>query len=172
MDGKQYLNLLFDQVEERTREYLRDEIGMEVLSVRRRVEDVRRLGLRYLTSLLAVGGDLEVYLAFTFDESLIRKICEIYTRDLEPAEDDDVYLSETAGDMINVIVGNSLSVMSDKCPAVSLSPPVFIREGKLLTKRRHARFLMLRLLLDSGEMSIFCIGPKEIFDEQLNYRES
>lgn len=171
MKAKEYVMLLIKVVEERAREYLRDEIGLEVKHVERDLEDVSRLGLKYLTSLVAVGGNLQVYLAFSFDEPLIRKIFEVYTSDVELDDDEDRYVGETAGDMINVVVGNALAALGDNGPAINLSPPLFITEGKLITRCKDAQFLTLRLILDLGEMSILCIGPRELFDEQLNYRE-
>lgn len=171
MEPKQYVKLLIEVVQERACEYLRDEIGFEVMRVERQVDDVKRLGLKYLTSLLAIGGHLQVYLAFSFDEPLIRKIFEAYTRDVELDDDEDHYVAETAGDMINVVVGNALAALGDKSPAIKLSPPLFIREGKEITKYKNAQLLTLNLILDPGEMSILCIGPRELFDDQLDYRE-
>ena len=117
MDSREYVMLLIDVVEQRAREYLLDEIGLEVTRIERHLEDVTRLGLKYLTSLVAVGGNLQVYLAFSFDEPLIRKIFEVYTSDVELDDDEDHYIGETAGDMINVVVGNALAALGDKGPA-------------------------------------------------------
>lgn len=171
MEGKECVLLLLDAVQERARKYLLDEIGLEVTRIERHLEEVTRLGLKYLTSLVAVGGNLQVYLAFSFDEPLIRRIFEVYTSELDLDDDEDQYVGETAGDMINVVVGNALAALGDEGPAINLSPPLFITEGKLIIKDKNAQFLTLRLILDLGEMSILCIGPRELFDQQLNYRE-
>jgi hypothetical protein len=74
------------------------------------LDDVQRLNLKHLTSIMSATGNSKLYLAYSFDEPLIAKAFEAYCQDLDIDEDERAaYVEETAGDIINYHVGNALA---------------------------------------------------------------
>jgi CheY-specific phosphatase CheX len=80
-----------------------------------------------------------------------------------------LYLEEAAMEILNTIVGNATADLAEKGAVISLSPPIIVSEARSVLRQRKARFYSVNLLTDSGELQIHCIGPKELFDNKLNY---
>ena len=84
---------------------------------------IHRLKLKHVTALLNVGGNINMYVGVSFDEPLIEKVFDAYCEDLEIEEDErDEYIEETAGDVINIVVGNSTADLADSGMVINLSP--------------------------------------------------
>jgi CheY-specific phosphatase CheX len=147
--------------------FFRDDLHMNVSRITHGQENVQKFQLRHITSLLAMDGGAELYLAFSFDKPLIEHAFERYSEDIEVAEDErEKYIEETAGDIINIIVGNATGSLSSQNRPVTLSPPVVISEAQSIFRHKDAQFYTACLETDHGKMDICCIGPKELFDEQ------
>jgi len=62
--------------------------------------------LRSMTAIVGVGSRAGLYVAFSYDDSLIRAMTRRYTAELSIApEEEDLYVRETASDVVNVIIG-------------------------------------------------------------------
>lgn len=173
MGVKQEAQLLIAAVTKRSIGFLKEDIEMEVSAIEYNLQDLTSLKLRYLTSLVAVGGNLGMYIAFSFDEPVIRHIFEMFTSDIElDPEDADMYLGDTAGEVINTIIGNALGEMPKGDSVISLTPPVVLSHAKSVSRQKNAYFYTADLQTASGTMSVMCIGPEELFDDKLDYKES
>lgn len=162
---------LIQAVTERSVSYLKDEMELDVQGIDSQLENVKSLTLRSITALVSVGGNLGLYLAFSFEDAVIRRIFEAYTDDIDVApEEEDEYIEETAGDVINTVVGNALATMSEGGQTISLTPPVVIAQARSLVRQKDAYFYKADLKTDTGVLSVMCIGPGDIFDEKLNYK--
>lgn len=152
---------LTEIVSTRTVAYLRDEMEIDIETQKAIKVPSQRLNLRYLTTVVTIGGEVNMNIIFSFDQSLIEKIFEIYTDELDVEEEErQEYIEETAGDMINIVVGNSTADFGE-LTAVSLTPPIMISQAKSIAKSKSAEFFVNHLYSAHGSMSVFCIGPKE-----------
>ncbi len=152
-------------VSERTKSFFLDELGISINQITYGKESVQKLKLRYLTSLLAVEGKIKLYWAFSFDESLITEAFKIYAQGIDVSEDErDDYIEETAGDFINIIIGNAVSQFGEKGLPINLSPPIIISEGKNIHRHRNGEFYTTVIETDFGKLDIYCIGSKEILN--------
>ncbi|MCP4452980.1 MAG: chemotaxis protein CheX, partial [Planctomycetes bacterium] len=88
--------------------------------------------------------------------------------DIEEDEREE-YVEETAGDVINIIVGNATAALQSDGVVIQLSPPVILTEAKKIGRQKDACFYMADMKTPYGEMTVFCAGPKKLLDEQLNY---
>jgi len=79
----------------------------------------------------------------------------------------DLYIEETAGDMINIILGNVLAEFQQKGRAFALSTPIIVNEAKSIARYKNHKFYTAELETDSGTMSIFCIIPGEPLRKRL-----
>lgn len=158
------VGLLLEAVAERTMDFFREDLRLEARRDDRGMENMREIQLRHLTSLLVLEGGSKLYVAFSFEKSLIEHAFKMYSDDIEVAEDErEGYVEETAGDMINIIVGNAAARLPAGGAAVVISPPIVISGAKSIFRHKDARFYSASLETDYGKMDVYCIGPKELF---------
>jgi len=166
------VNRLIKKVGDLVTQYLAVEFKIKTRSVKYQFHDVHRLKLKYLTSIMAVEGQLHVLFAFSFDKQLINKIMQIYTAEIDTSDiAEEAYIEETAADMINLVLGNSLKCFSISGKTIQLTPPVVITEAKTIYRNKQAKFLTADIVTHKGSLQIYCIGPKVLFDSELNYIE-
>ncbi|MGE4296503.1 MAG: chemotaxis protein CheX [Desulfovibrionaceae bacterium] len=155
---------------ERTASFLAEESGVTVTAADYDMNGMHRLELNHTTALLNVGGNINMYVGVSFEEALIEKIYEGYSSDLDIADDERAeYIEETAGDIINIVVGNATADFADSGVLINLSPPVVLSEAKSITRKKSMHFYQAALTTDHGRMLVFCVGPHNLFDEKLNY---
>jgi CheY-specific phosphatase CheX len=167
------INRLLQALSVRTVSFLRDELEIEVTAQAQHLDDVQKLDLKHLTSIMSATDNMKLYLAYSFDEPLIVKAFEAYCKDLDVADDErETYMEETAGDIINIIVGNALADLSAQGRVIGLSPPIVITEAKSIMRHRGAKFASTSLTTPHGGLNIHLIGPGELFDDTLDYVEA
>lgn len=165
-------NRLVQAIGDRTVDYLKDELGITVQVETVNMQDVKRMQLLHLTSILAVEADIRMLIAFSFDRELTDRVFVASTEGLEIAEDEEEMMrEETVAELINIIVGNAMADLESRGTAIPISPPIIISEAKNLTRSKGATFYTLDLVAGTGRLSIHFIGPKELFDLNLNYVE-
>ena len=154
----------------RTDAFFREELGIVLSPPSYLIDDVQKLDLRPVTAIMSAAGGLKLYLAYSFDVSLLDAAFVAYTEGLDIAEDErEDAIQETAGDIINIIVGNALADIAGSGPAIILSPPIILTEAKSVMRHRAAKFVSAELAAQPGVLSIHLIGPGELFDDSLEY---
>jgi CheY-specific phosphatase CheX len=157
-------------VERRTISFLRDEFGMSAQSIDRCLHQKERV-LRDMTAIVGVGSKAGLYIAFSYDGSLIRALTALYTAgiDVGPGEE-ELYARETASDVVNIIVGNITADLAKRGELITLSPPVLVVGAQTIRGHRDTTIAVLTLRFAEGALDVEFVGPKILFDEQLNYR--
>lgn len=156
-----FINYVVDVV----KSFLEEETNIESKQVISEQQDLQKLQLRYMTSILSVEGNMKMLFAFTFDKVLIEEIFKRYAQDIDIDESEiDIYIEETAGEMINIVMGNAIAKLNLKNQIISLSPPVVIMEAKSITRIKASEFLTIVLSTEFGMMEIFCVCPKELHE--------
>lgn len=164
---------LIEAVVKRTVTYLSDEVFINVLETNYDLNSEKQFDLRNLTSIITVEDNLRITLAFSYDKNLIEKIFEGYSQGIEIADDEiQSYIEESAGDMINIILGNVLSQFQQSGKAFAISTPVIINGAKSIGKYKNTQFFSSELKTDFGIMSICCITPGEQYRRQLSTERS
>ena len=165
-DGKRFIKALVA----RTEAFFREELDIPITDRAFQSDDVHKLDLRRITAIMSATSSLKLYLAYSFDAPLIEAAFAAYAADLDigPDEHDDA-VQETAGDIINIIVGNALADLAATGPAITLSPPIILTEAKSVMRHRGARFVSAHLGTPQGQCGIHLIGPGELFDDRLEY---
>lgn len=163
-DAKRFI----EAVVERTATYLSDEVFINVLEIKYDLNNEKQFNLRNLTSIITVEDRLKITLTFSYDKNLIEKIFEGYSQGIEIADDEiQYYIEESAGDMLNIVLGNVLSQFQQSGKAFSISTPIVINGAKSIAKYRNTQFFAAELKTDFGIMSICCITPGEQIRKQL-----
>ena len=165
-------NQLVQAIGDRTIAYLREDLDIPVEGTTTNMGEVMRMQLRHLTSILAVEADIRMLIAFSLDQDLVERVFVVSTDGLEIADDEqEMMREETITELINIIVGNAMADLAAKGTTIPISPPIVINEAKSITRHKGATFYTMDLTTNIGMMSIHFIGPRELFDLNLEYVE-
>jgi CheY-specific phosphatase CheX len=159
-------------VERRTIDFLRDELGFSVESISRRLHHEESVELRELTAIVGVGSHKGLYIAYSYDASLIAAMTKRFAAELTIApEEEGLYMRETASEVVNVIVGNCTNDLVRRGDTVTLSPPVLAVGARTIQGRPKTAIATLTLNYPEGALEVAFVGPKLLFDDHLNYME-
>jgi len=159
-------------VERRTIDFMRDELGLVAADISHRLHHEESVKLREMTAIVGVGSRTGLYIAYSYDASLIRAMTKRYTAELEISpEEEGLYMRETASEVVNVIVGNCTADLARKGELVTLSPPVLALGARTIQGRPKTAIATLSLKYPEGWLDVAFVGPKLLFDDHLNYME-
>jgi CheY-specific phosphatase CheX len=162
---------VIDVVERRTVAFMRDELGLVAERIERRTHHEECVVLRSMTAIVGVGSRAGLYIAYSYDEPLIRLMTTQYTKGLTiPPGQEDLYARETASDVLNVIVGNCTADLARRGQLISLSPPVLMAGARTIQRRAETSVAAITLQFTDGALDIAFVGPRISFDDQLNYQ--
>jgi len=120
---------------------------------------------------VGVGSKAGLYIAFSYDDALIRMLAKLYTAGISVGPDEEeLYVGETASDVVNVIVGNITAELAKPEEIITLSPPVLVAGARTIRGHRKTTVAVLTLSFAEGALDVEFVGPKILFDERLNYR--
>ncbi len=161
---------IFKTVEQRTVAFFHDHLDLVPTSITRNIHPADQFCLREITAIVGVGSSSGLYIAFSYDQALAWKMTERYTAELVIAPDEtELYMHETALDVVNVIIGNCTADLAGRGETISLSPPVLALGARTMQGRSRTAVGVLSLNFPEGGLDIAFVGPKQLFDEQLNY---
>lgn len=159
-------------VEQRTLAFMREELGFVPDGVERRTHHEKSVVLRPITAIVGVGSRAGLYIAYSYDVALIRAMTRKYTSGLAFAEsNEELYISETASDIVNVIVGNSTADLARRGELITLSPPVLMVGARTIRGRDESTIAALTLQFPDGALDVAFVGPRILFDDHLNLQE-
>ncbi|NRB37253.1 MAG: chemotaxis protein CheX [Pseudomonadales bacterium] len=167
------LHKMLESAGNRTDMYLVTETQIQTDKITYQFKNVNQIELYELTSIIAVGGNFSVLFAFSFERSVAEQIMLDFTADFPIGDmDKEDCIKETVAELINIVLGNVLTDFSDQKEIISLTPPIVISDAKNIYRDKSAVFLSAYLHSNFGSMQIHCIAPEEMFDQQLNYKNT
>lgn len=133
--------------------------------------DVTRLHLHDMTVIAGLGGPISLLIAFSFEKSLVEALFNRVTADIEvPPGEEDLYRRETAAEIVNTILGLCTTDFQNIEESIALSPPVIIEDARCIHRPKNAVFANMRIRTERGIVSVSFVGPRELFDDHLNYQ--
>lgn len=163
---------LMQAIGKRTIEFLKEELEIPVNRVRQAGEDVVRMQLRALTSILALDAEFRLLVAFSFDERLAEQVLRASAAGLEITDEERAEMREEAvAEMINIVAGNAITGLAAAGKTINITPPIVINEAKTITRHKGATFRTIEITTAHGMMDINFVGPKDIFTMNLDYAE-
>jgi CheY-specific phosphatase CheX len=167
--NKTIIPRVMDSILSQTRRVLLSEAALEVLDTESLDCDVDNLQLHDLTAIAGLGGPISLLIAFSFERSLIEAITQGFTADIGiPEGEEAFYRRETAGEIVNTILGLCTSDFHEIEQTIALSPPVILEDARCIHRPRNAVFASMRLRTASGIVTTSLVGPREMFDDHLN----
>ncbi|NMG03335.1 chemotaxis protein CheX [Azoarcus taiwanensis] len=155
----------------RTREYLGAEFGVTITAANAHCSESDQLTLPRMTTVIALGGNINMLVAFGFDERLIDLIFDKMTEGFEVGEDEVAMYREAAtGEAVNTILGHCTSDLADDAGGViTMTPPVILEGVKTIRRMKDASFYTQNLDSMFGQVTVNLVGPRMIFDNHLDY---
>lgn len=120
-----------ESIVQRTVLFLAEDAAVNARDVNYELSDVQKLQLKEITSIITVEDDAKMTLAFSFDRTLIYKIFVQYSQGIEIDQSEiEMYIEETAGDMINIVLGNVLAQFQRNDRSFAVSTPLVTSHGQ------------------------------------------
>jgi len=167
------LDRFVDQLLHRGKQFLEMEGKISVMDVRPIQGQLDRMELKDLTSILTVEDRLKLIVAFSFDRSLMEAVFKGYTEGVSVApEEQDILMEETAGDCINIVVGNALEDFQLPGYAFNVSTPIIINEGKSIQRYKQSKLTAGEIRTERGTMIVLCITPGIYYKKTLEIEAS
>jgi CheY-specific phosphatase CheX len=161
---------LLKSILSRTRYVLSEDAGIEVRDVSSVNCAVDKLHLHDLTVLAGLGAPVNVLVAFSFEGALVDALFEGMAGGLDlDMSEADLYRGECAAEAINMVLGLSTADLQSEEMTISLSPPVVLDNTRWIHRHRNAYFASMRLTTDRGFLDVSVVGPRELFDDRMNY---
>lgn len=129
---------------------------------------VDKLELKDITSMIFMEDKLRMTLAFSFDDSMLKYIFRKYSEGLDIDESEyQSCVEETAGDMINIVLGRALGVFIKDKVLFHLSPPIIINKAQSIASYKDTKYYNVNLTTEYGSLSIIMIIPGEKFKSRI-----
>jgi chemotaxis protein CheX len=154
--------MILDSLILQTKLFLQEDMGIEIENIDTSVIDTEQLNLKQYTSMIGVGGKLNLMVAISFDDNLLNKLVEIFMEGEEVDETEAQEIKESVtGEVINTILGLSLPTFPNRGKGVTITPPITINDASKLKKHKNSKISSVNIITNCGEFSISAIGDKD-----------
>ena len=163
--------IFVEKIVERSKSFLYEEGNILVKEHLLDTSESHNLVLKSLTAIITVEDSAKMILAFSYEKGLIEKLFESYSGGIEIDPDEvPIYIEETAGDMLNIVLGNVLASFQQPGIAFAISTPLIVHEAKSISKYKNTQFYSAEIKTEAGNMSIYCITPGEVYNKHFRQR--
>lgn len=169
MRETQNLERMVASLADRTSFYLTAEMAIDVTGIRDSGTGLEALTLGPLTAVVGVGGPSGMLVAFSYSPELADALFLRMADALDlAAGEEDTYRDASLSEIANVITGNWIADFSRPGERVPLTPPVILEGAKRIHHVPNATFRNITTITSEGSLSIYLIGPQNMFDHFLN----
>lgn len=150
----------------RTRAYFESEYSFNVTEIESSVGDMATLTLLDKTAIIALGGKINLLVAFSFQKSLVDTMYAKMTESFDVAADEvEMYREATVGEVVNTILGHcTIDLQKLDNEGIPMTPPVIVDHVKSIQRMKNTTFLTQSLKTPQGQINISLIGSKDQFN--------
>lgn len=154
--------MILDSLILQTKLLLQEDMKLEIVNLETIRADYETLTLKEFTSMIGVGGKINLMTVISFDVDLLNKLVSIFMDGEEVAQDEvDEIRESVTGEVINTILGLSLPTFSNRGKGITITPPITINEASVLKKHKNSRIVSVNITTNFGTVSISAIGEAE-----------
>lgn len=147
-------------ITKRTVCFLKEELEIEVISENYEFHEEEYINLTGLTSIISIGDYNKITVVFNYDDLLLNEIFIRYTKNIKIEESQtELYIDETALDLLNIIVGNVLSEFGKLDVIFNISTPLIINETEYAYNFKDTKAWITTIKTEFGQMNILCNVP-------------
>lgn len=154
--------MILDSLILQTKLLLQEDMKLEIVNLETIRADYETLTLKEFTSMIGVGGKINLMTVISFDVNLLNKLVSIFMDGEEVAQDEvDEIRESVTGEVINTILGLSLPTFPNRGKGITITPPITINEASVLKKHKNSRIVSVNITTNFGTVSISAIGEAE-----------
>ena len=154
--------MILDSLLLQTKLFLQEDMGLEILEIETIRADCEALSLKNHTSMIGVGGKLNLMTVISFDDQLLNKLVELFMDGEEvAAEELDDVMESVTGEIINTILGLSIPTFPNRGKGVTITPPITINDASTLKKHKNSKIVSAQIDTNFGSLSISAIGEAD-----------
>jgi CheY-specific phosphatase CheX len=163
-------NAVISSVVNRTKNYLANEVGIDVAEVNKSAGDLDLLELKEFTAVIGIGGSIGLLIAFSFPRNFVDVLYSRLTAGFTvPPGEEALYRRSTVTEVANIIIGNCTADFSEFDERISISPPILLEETKYIHRMKDAMFNNISIVTAQGCLDINLVGPRDMFNAHLDY---
>ena len=154
--------MILDSLLLQTKLFLQEDMGLEILEIETIRADCEALSLKNHTSMIGVGGKLNLMTVISFDDQLLNKLVELFMDGEEvAAEELDDVMESVTGEIINTILGLSIPTFPNRGKGVTITQPITINDASTLKKHKNSKIVSAQIDTNFGSLSISAIGEAD-----------
>ncbi len=142
--------------------FLEDDMGLEIKEVHKAGIASDMLVLKEYTSMIGVGGKLNLMVVISYEKNILEKLMELFL-DGEAVNSDeaDEVRDSVAGEVLNTIMGLALPTFPNRGKGVTITPPITINDASNLVKQKSSKIVSVDIATNFGALNISAIGTQE-----------
>ena len=154
--------MILDALVLQSKLFLSEDMDIEVQIVEIVDNSPDKLVLKDYTSMIGVGGKLNMMVVISFENEFLDKLVELFMdgEEVEEDEKEEVYDSVT-GETINTIIGLALPTFPSRGKGVTITPPITISDASNIKKYKDSTIVSANITTEFGKMSISAMGSKD-----------
>ncbi len=154
----------------RVKSYMETEMKIDIFNVSE-IAYPKNIHLKKNTIMLGTSGSIKLIITLGYDDILLNKLVEMFVDgdDVDDYESEEVRNS-VACEISNTIIGNAIDNPIDNTD-IYITPPVLVSEAKTLYKDKFSKFVFVTFATKYGDVQLTAVGPKEQFEEELDFKE-
>jgi len=165
-----YTKDILHPIIKRVKTYLEEEMNIDVFNT----SDItcpKNIHLKKNTVMIGTSGSIKLIITLGFDEVLLNKLVEVFMEgeDIGDCDIEEV-TNSIACEVTNTIIGNAIDNPVDSSD-IYITPPVLIYEAKTLNKYKDSKFAFVTFITKYGEIELTAVGPKEQFENELEFKD-
>lgn len=154
--------MILDSLILQTRLLLQEDMKLKILDVETVSTNYDVLPLKVFTSMIGVGGKINLMTVISFDEELLDKLVSIFMDEEEVSLDElDEIRESVTGEVINTIIGLALPTFPNRGKGITITPPITINDASVLKKHKNSKIISANVTTNFGNVSISAIGESE-----------
>jgi CheY-specific phosphatase CheX len=161
---------VLSSIARRTSDYLGSEFGIEVSVAGIGRSDAEQLTLPRMTTLIALGGNVNFLVAFGFADRLIDLICARMTEGLGiSAAELPGYREPAIGEAVNTIVGHCTGDLEEPVgPPITITPPVVLDGARTIRRMKDAVFYTRDFDSALGRITVSLVSPRTLLESTID----
>ncbi|MGE4444592.1 MAG: chemotaxis protein CheX [Candidatus Altimarinota bacterium] len=154
--------MILDSLILQTKLLLQEDMKLKILEVEIIRTNYNILLLKEFTSMIGVGGKINLMTVISFDEKLLNKLVSIFMDEEEVSLDEiDEVRESVTGEVINTIIGLALPTFPNRGKGITITPPITINDASVLKKHKNSKIVSANVTTNFGSVSISAIGESE-----------
>lgn len=139
--------------------FLNEQLNIKTKETYFILNNIEKVQLNPITTLIHVENQVKVIVLISYQQVLFNEIFIRYTDGLfiDKNEKKDAII-DSAGDIINIVVGNTLAEINNKPHTIIMSSPLFIKDKKQIACKSDALFYQAKLMTEFGQLDIYLIS--------------